>query len=120
MRLPRKLSLTQRADFSRVKDHGDSRPGRYLVLSVLRSEALDHLRVGYITTKKVGKAHERNLIRRRLRAIVQEFGDQIDPQQHIVTIARWRAKEASYEELKKDWLKQAKRLGVLKSKESKS
>jgi len=110
MRLPRKLSLTQRADFSRVKDHGDSRPGRYLVLSVLRSEALDHLRVGYITTKKVGKAHERNLIRRRLRAIVQ----------HIVTIARWRAKEASYEELKKDWLKQAKRLGVLKSKESKS
>ena len=112
MRLPRKFSMTQRAEFARVREHGESRPGRYLVVSVLRSDDLDHLRVGYITTKKVGRAHQRNLLRRRFRAIVQDCGELIDPQHYIVTIARWRAKDASYEELKRDWLKAAKKLGV--------
>jgi len=114
MRLPRKFSMTQRAEFARVKKSGDSRPGRYLVISVLRSDELDHPRVGYITTKKVGKAHQRNLLRRRFRSIVQNCGESIDPQLYIVTIARWRAKDASYEELERDWLKQARKLGVFK------
>jgi len=104
--------MTQRAEFARVREGGESRPGRYLVVSVLRSDELDHLRVGYITTKKVGKAHQRNLLRRRFRAIVQDCGESIDPQYYIVTIARWRAKDASYEELKRDWLKTARKLGI--------
>ena len=114
MRLPRKFSMNQRAEFARVRERGESRPGRYLVVSVLRSDELDHPRVGYITTKKVGKAHQRNLLRRRFRAIVQDCGDSIDPQLYIVTIARWRAKEASYKDLERDWLKQARKLGVFK------
>ncbi len=112
MRLPRKFSMTQRAEFVRVREQGESRPGRYLVVSVLRSDELDHFRVGYITTKKVGRAHQRNLLRRRFRAIVQDCGEKIDPQYYIVTIARWRAIEASYQELERDWLKQARKLGI--------
>ena len=112
MRLPRKFSMTQRAEFARVREHGKSKPGRYLVVSVLRADELDHIRVGYITTKKVGRAHQRNLFRRRFRSIVQEHGEGIDPHYYIVTIARWRASEASYEELERDWLKTAKKLGI--------
>ena len=117
MRLPRKFSMTQRAEFARSREHGKSRPGRYLVLSVLHQEDLDHFRTGFITTKKVGKAYQRNLLRRRFRAIMQKHGEQIDSQFYIVTIARWRAIEASYEELEKDWLKQARKLGIIKSEE---
>jgi len=114
MRLPRKFSMTKRADFARSREHGRSRPGRYLVLSVLEDRGLDHFRTGFITTKKVGKAHQRNLLRRRFRAIIQNNGESLSSQYYIVTIARWRAIEASYEELERDWLKQAKKLGILK------
>jgi|TARA_B110000908_G_scaffold61850_1_gene75069 ribonuclease P protein component len=114
MRLPRKFSITQRAEFARSRELGISRPGRYLVLSVLHQADLDHFKTGFITTKKVGKAHQRNLLRRRFRAIIQHHGERIDPHYYIVTIARWRAKEASYQELEKDWLKQANKLGIIK------
>lgn len=117
MRLPRKFSMSQRAEFARSREHGKSRPGRYLVLSVLHEADLEHFRTGYITTKKVGRAHQRNLLRRRFRAIVQSHGEKIDPHYYIVTIARWRATEASYQELEKDWLKQANKLGILKPEE---
>ncbi|MFT6793536.1 MAG: ribonuclease P protein component [Rubritalea sp.] len=114
MRLPRKFSITQRAEFARSRELGISRPGRYLVLSVLHQADLDHFKTGFITTKKVGKAHQRNLLRRRFRAIIQHHGERINPHYYIVTIARWRAKEASYQELEKDWLKQANKLGIIK------
>ncbi len=105
--------MTQRAEFARCRELGKSRPGRYLVLSVLQEAELDHFRTGFITTKKVGKAHQRNLLRRRFRAVMQNNGERISPHYYIVTIARWRAVEASYAELETDWLKQAKKLGVI-------
>ena len=113
MRLPRKFSMTQRAEFARCRECGKSRPGRYLVLSVLHDSELEHFRTGFITTKKVGKAHQRNQLRRRFRAIFQYYGESFDSHYYIVTIARWRAVEASYSELEKDWLKQAKKLGII-------
>ena len=117
MRLPRKFSMTSRAEFARSREHGISRPGRYLVLSVLHKPDLDHFRTGFITTKKVGTAHQRNQLRRRFRAIIQKHGEKINPHYYIVTIARWRATEASYHELERDWLKQATKIGIIKPEE---
>lgn len=114
MRLPRKFSMTQRAEFARTRELGKSRPGRYLVLSVLHQADLEHFRTGFITTKKVGRAHQRNLLRRRFRSIMRDHGEKIDPHYYIVTIARWRAAEASYTELERDWLMQARKLGIMK------
>lgn len=118
MRLPRKFSMNQRAEFVRCREKGKARPGRYLVLSVLRAEELPHFKVGFITTKKIGKAHVRNLLRRRFRAIVQKHGERLKDGYYLVTVVRWRAPEASFEELERDWLKQAKKLGVLRNEES--
>jgi len=117
MRLPRKFSMTERAEFARLRELGKSRPGRYLVVSVLRDEDLDHFKLGLIVTKKVGRANERNLLRRRFRAIIQKYGEQLKPNCRIVTIARWRAVEASYRELEKDWLKQARYFKLFKQEE---
>ena len=114
MRLPRKFSISHRSEFARVREHGKSRPGRYLVVSVLRSDELEHFKYGLITTKKVGKAHQRNYFRRVFRSIMQNHGELICEDYYIVTIARWRASEASYEELEREWLKLARKLGVLK------
>lgn len=114
MRLPRKFSITHRAEFARVRELGKSRPGRYLVVSTLRAEELEHFKSGLITTKKVGRAHQRNYFRRVFRSILQKHGDSIRDDHYIVTIARWRASEASYAELEREWLRLARKLEILK------
>lgn len=102
MKLPRKLTLTDRADFQEVRDQGQSASSKNLVLATLPKPGLDHFRYALITSKKAGKAHQRNRIRRLIRATLVELGDQIPPGYHLVFIARWRAKEATYAEIKKD------------------
>ncbi len=114
MRLPKKFSMTHRAEFARVRKHGKSRLGRCLVVSTLRSNELAHFKSGLITTKKIGKAHQRNYFRRVFRSILQKHGEEIREDHYIVTIARWRASEASYKELEREWLKLARKLGILK------
>lgn len=113
MRLSRKFSMNQRAEFARVRDLGKSRSGRYVVLSVLDSQSLKHPKFGFITTKKTGKAHQRNYLRRVFRAVVQKHGDGLKSNVYVVTIARWRAKDATYQELEKEWLKLAAKLQIL-------
>lgn len=114
MRIPRKSSMRDRADFLRVKTTGQAKAGRFLVLSTLADPNLESLRTGFITTKRCGKAHDRNRLRRRFRALVQTHAHEFtDCQRFLVTIARPGAAEASFQELEADWLRQAKRLGLI-------
>jgi len=114
MRLPRSSSIHRRTDFARARLEGSAKAGRFLVLSTLPDPALPGLRVGIITTRRVGKAHDRNLLRRRIRAILQRHGETItEPRRLLVTILRVGAAGADFEELERDWLKQARRLGIL-------
>lgn len=102
MKLPRKLTLTDHTDFQAVREQGKSASSKHLVLAVLPKPELDHFRYALITSKKAGKAHERVHIRRLIRATLVEIGDQIQPGHHLVFIARWRAKEATFAEIKKE------------------
>lgn len=113
MRLPRKQSMSKRADFFRVRKDGQAKVGRFVVVSTLADASLPHLLVGFITTRKVGKAHDRNLLRRRLRAIVQRHAPRLaDPKRLLVAIPRAGAAQASFTDLEEDWLRQVKRLGL--------
>ena len=121
MRLPRKCSITNRADFARVKTTGQAKAGRFVILSTLEDSSLDSLRIGFITTKRCGKAHDRNLLRRRFRALVQAHGPQfLGGNRFLVTIARVGAAQATFAELEADWLRQARRLGLLARPDEKS
>ncbi len=105
--------MSKRADFLRVRTDGQAKAGRFLVVSTLADASLPHLMTGFITTRKLGKAHDRNLLRRRLRAIVQRHGHLLaDPKRLLVAIPRPGAAQASFAELEADWLKQVKRLGL--------
>jgi ribonuclease P protein component len=106
--------MTRRTDFLRVRKNGRAKAGRFVVLSTLEEPALDHLMVGIITTRKVGKAHDRNRVRRRIRAIIGRHGDSLaGPNRFLVVIPRPGSTEATHAELEKDWLKQARRLDLL-------
>ncbi len=99
-----------------MRRHGRSQPGRYLVLSTLNDPGIidrSPFLAGLITTKKIGMAVVRNRVRRRLRAIIDEFADRLVPGTMLVVIARYRAPEASYQALRRDWEKTAKRAGIL-------
>ncbi|RYD41380.1 MAG: ribonuclease P protein component [Verrucomicrobiaceae bacterium] len=120
MRLPRTCSMNQRSDFERVKKTGQAKAGRFVILSTLPDPALATIRTGFITTRRSGKAHDRNLLRRRFRALVQAHASTFaDIHRYLVTIARPGASQATFAELEADWLKQARRLGLFPRPEDK-
>lgn len=111
MRLPRKSSINRREDFARVKLTGLAKAGRFVVVSTLAEPDLAGLRTGFITTKRCGPAHVRVLLRRRLRALVQETAPDFDElKRYLVIIARPAAAAATFSELRDDFIKQVRRL----------
>ncbi|MEI7911977.1 MAG: ribonuclease P protein component [Verrucomicrobiota bacterium] len=113
MRLPRKCSINRRADFARVKSLGQAKAGRFVIVSTLADPTLESLKTGFITTRRSGKAHDRVLLRRHFRVLVQAHALEFsDLRRFLITIARPGAALATFAELKADWFKQAKRLGL--------
>jgi ribonuclease P protein component len=113
MRLPSNLRMKLACDFARVKSRGSSQAGKFLVLGVLRAEALKEFQFGLITGGKLGNAVVRNRIRRLLREIVRAHRAEIAPGWQMVIIARWRAPQATLAELENDWLRLARRMNLL-------
>ena len=117
MRLPRQQMMNKRSDFALVRQNGRSKAGRFVVLSLLPQAEIPHHKVAFITTRKVGKAHDRNLMRRRLRAIVQASLPHWTAQPHfVVTIVRHSATQASFAELQLEWLHLARKLHLIATK----
>lgn len=114
MKLPRTNRITRRADFKRVRLEGSSFAGRYLVMGCLHDPSLDvPLKLGLITTKKLGNAVARNRFRRRFRGIVQRHGEMVAPGYWMVIIARRFAAEATSAQLEKEWRWMLRRCGML-------
>ena len=113
MRLPSRLRLKESRDFAQMRAQGVSPAGRFLVLAVLRQEGLAEFRFGIVTGKKLGSAVVRNRLRRQFREIVRAHRAEIAPGYHIVIIPRWRAPAAEFSELENDWLRLARRQGLL-------
>ena len=112
MDLTRQRRMRQWGEFQVVRQKGQSAAGRFLVIGSLGDPALSDRRFGLITSKKAGKAVTRNLLRRRFREIIRKHGDQLPERHMIVTIARWRASQATFQELEADWIKTTKRLKI--------
>ena len=113
MRLKRKFSMTRHAEFAQTRKSGEAMGGAYLVLSTLADPKLPHHKVGVIVTRKVGNAVVRNHLRRRIHAICAKHLSAIEGKRYLVTVLRWRAPQATFAQLESDWLKQARRLGIL-------
>lgn len=113
MRLPSRLRMKESRDFARVKKEGISQAGRFFVLAVLRDECVADFHFGLVTGKKLGNAVTRNRLRRQMREIIRAARARIKPGYIFVTIARWRAPAADFAELEQDWLRLAKKHGLL-------
>tara|TARA_B100000963_G_scaffold16093_1_gene12334 strand:- start:503 stop:883 length:381 start_codon:yes stop_codon:yes gene_type:complete len=115
MRVPRRLSMTRREEFAAVRKRGRSMATHNFVMATLQSASLGHLKIGLITSRRSSrKAVIRNLIRRRLRAILVKHGDMIDQSRYLVIVARNKASKASFSELEADFLRLGHQLEVFR------
>lgn len=111
MRLTRRHSMKRAYEFARVRSEGISQAGRCLVVSAAPlADPAEPSRFGIICTKKVGIAVVRNLLRRRTRELLREHGGEWATGWHVVVIMRWRAAEAPFSTLEKDFRKTLARL----------
>ena len=85
----------------------------YLVLYA-RKNRTDTNRVGITVSKKLGKAHIRNRVRRRLREVYRLNEEKFQPGWDIVVVARSRAVTVPFDKLTDSFLSLAKKSGILK------
>lgn len=71
-------------------------------------------RVGITVSKKLGKAHIRNRVRRRLREVYRLNEDKFTAGWDIVVVARSRAIDAKFSRLVDQYLSLAGKCGILK------
>ena len=81
----------------RVYEEGRSVANKYLVM-YYREDPLP-VRLGIVTSKRLGKACVRNRVKRRIRECFRHVLPLIEPRGEFVFIARQRAALCSYQEL---------------------
>lgn len=84
----------------------------FLVLYA-RKNRTDGNRVGITVSKKLGKAHIRNRVRRRFREVYRLNEEKFQPGWDIVVVARTKAIDAPFADLTKAYLALAKKAGIL-------
>ena len=87
--------------------------GTLMSLGVAANSETADFRAGFITSRKIGNAVQRNRVRRRLREIVRINQTALRPDIWLVTIAQAAAASASYRALEDEWLRLAKRASIL-------
>lgn len=100
--------MKRASEFAMVRAKGTSEAGRFVVINLAalpENQAGQHSRFGIITTKRIGHAVVRNLLRRRMREILREHGDPVATGRAIVIVMRNRAAFADYHQLEADFLK---------------
>ena len=110
---PKTKRLTSSADFAHVREQGRVFRGALLTLGVINDVKTVTFRAGFITSRRVGNAVQRNRVRRRLREIVRQRQHAFRSQIWFVTIARRAAAQATYGALEDEWLRLATRASIL-------
>lgn len=88
-------------DFATVRAQGRAVHCATLTLSWLASDQPAN-RYGFVVSKRVGKAVTRNLVKRRLRAIMQAHGAALRPGYDLVLTARPSAVQRPFSDLARD------------------
>jgi ribonuclease P protein component len=95
--LAKNFRLTKRGSFTYVYNRGERKSDKLLSLIFLPSKSL---KIGFSVPNKTGNAVKRNLIKRRLRAIVRNLLPRLRPAQAVIA-ARSGADGLTYGQLNK-------------------
>lgn len=109
MTLAKENRIRKRRDYLRIQRNGTRAFGRFLVAVAERNHDRSRGRIGLTVPKKVGMAHVRNKVKRRLRHLLR-LNQELFFEKNIVIVARDCAKEASFSELQGDLIDICQRL----------
>ncbi|MGF1571851.1 MAG: ribonuclease P protein component [Sumerlaeia bacterium] len=113
-RFPKWIRLRQRAEFQHVYQGGRKSVRRFLVIYVLeRPSPQLPTRLGITVSRKAGKAHDRNIARRRLREIFRRLHASLPSGYDFAVNGRARVAKAPYNLLEKEFISCLKDLVVL-------
>ena len=96
--LSRTYRLTERRDFATVYNRRRMAHTEHLTIYWMQDKRGHRRRFGFVTSKKVGKAHDRNLVRRRLRHVCAACVESFIPGDYIF-VARPGSPELSQDAL---------------------
>ena len=105
------MRLTDSSEFERVYKQGTAYRGRLFSVHAFPND-LGTLRLGLSVSKKVGNAVVRNTLRRRMREIFAVGADDADGNLDLVISARPAARDATFEELRGEFDRALRKLGV--------
>ena len=103
--------LKKRKEFAYLYSHGDAKHTANLTAVFLPTKHRI-LKIGFSISKKIGKAHIRNLIKRRLRAIMREEVHFLPNEYNLVIIAKNGVDTLSYEALRSQVNQLLKKTGL--------
>lgn len=93
--------LKKRKEFAYLYSNGKAKHTAFLTVVYLPTK-FRATKIGFSISKKVGKAHLRNLIKRRLRAITREIVPTLPDNFNIVFIAKKGIDTLTFDALKKE------------------
>jgi len=108
--LQRNLRLRQRSLFRKVFAQGKSFSGKYVIIYVAEGPS----KFGFVASKKVGTAVERNRAKRLMREVIRLNLDKIKENTQIICIARASIKGVSYSQVENSLLQSLRKAKVLK------
>ena len=74
--LKKKYRISEKKDFERIYSLGKKVKGEFGMLIGLEDEKIANCEFGVVVSKKIGKAHQRNKFKRRVRNIIQNLLNQ--------------------------------------------
>lgn len=113
------VSLKQNHEFRRLYSKGKSVVSPYFVVYCRRTNRPEN-RLGITTGVKLGNAVKRNRARRRIRELYRIHEREIRAGYDIVIVARTRAIYGRHSELRRSFVQQMKKLGLIPPKEDRS
>lgn len=105
--------LKKRKEFAYLYTSGTAKHASHLTMVYLPTKKRA-TKIGFSISKKVGKAHTRNLIKRRLRAIVREIVPSLPDELNIVFIAKVGIESVGFDKLKDEVNYLIKKAGIIK------
>jgi ribonuclease P protein component len=109
--LKKRYRISEKKDFERIYSAGQKIKGEYGMLIGLEEEKLANCKFGLVVSKKIGKAHQRNKFKRRVRYVIQKLLNEgfFEKRSFKITYIAFKNPE-TFESLEKELLEQFKKL----------
>jgi ribonuclease P protein component len=114
LRFSRAMRIKQGRDFTRLKQQGLRIVNGCLIANLLKLSPGSPLRLGVVTSKRIGNAVVRNRARRLMREVFRVHQHELAAPIDLVLVARPSIAGKSLESVERDFLTTLRKAGLLK------